>query len=141
MVFNNSKCYLAAQDNLKLSLCGKIVDESELLLSVSAGPFIYGPGFWYSKTGMLYKWSSLKKSHQNILSGSLFFSPMKKKSISEKGTIISFCRIFREMKKKAQEEQISYLLLKLYYVVALVDYFSFPLIVEILFLFSNTESY
>lgn len=68
---------------------------------------------------------------------------MKKKSISEKGTIISFCRIFLEMKKKTQEEQISYLLLKLYYVVALVDYFSFPFIVEILFLFlfSNTESY
>lgn len=105
MVFNNSKCYLAAQDNLKVSLCRKIVDESELLLSVSAGPFIYGPGFWCSKTGMLYKWSSLKKSHQNILSGSLFFSPMKKKSISEKGTIISFCRIFLEMKKKPKKSR------------------------------------
>lgn len=41
--------------------------------------------------------------------------------------------------KNIQEEHISYLLLKLYYVVVFAHYFSFPFTVG--FLFSNKESY
>lgn len=46
MSFNNSSIW----DNLKISSCLKIVDQSQFLLHVLAGHFIYDSGVWGAKT-------------------------------------------------------------------------------------------